>query len=216
MLYSKMKSNIATRVAGRIIPVLAALWLLVSCSQPELPQLAGGTLLPEARPLTPFTLVDDHNAPFTQDSLRGQWSFAFFGYTHCPDVCPNALGALKRVETLLEADGVTPLPRVLFVSVDPARDTPDTLAGYVAYFHPAFVGVTGEDAELKLLTRQLGILYGRSPDSSNDKDYVVDHSAAIILFNPEGHYQALFGIPHDPQKIAADFVAIRDWYEASQ
>ncbi|TCK18788.1 protein SCO1/2 [Thiogranum longum] len=210
-----LNSNITTRVAGRIIPVLAALWLLTSCSSPEPPQLAGGTLLPTPREVVPFTLVDHHNAPFTRDSLRGQWSFAFFGYTHCPDVCPNALGMLKRVETLLEADGVTPLPRVLFVSVDPARDTPEVLASYVAYFHPAFVGVTGEDAELKRLTRQLGILYGRSPGET-DKDYLVDHSAAIILFNPEGHYQALFNVPHDPQKIAADFVAIRNWYEASR
>lgn len=206
----------AARAAGRIIPVLATLWLLTSCSQPEPPQLAGATLLPQARPLAPFTLVDDHNAPFTQDSLRGQWSFAFFGYTHCPDVCPNALGMLKRVETLLEADGVKPLPRVLFVSVDPERDTPETLASYVAYFHPAFVGVTGKDTELKRLTRQLGILYGRSPGDKDSKDYLVDHSAAIILFNPEGQYQALFNVPHDPQKIATDFVAIRNWYEASQ
>ncbi len=208
-------SNITTRVAGRIIPVLAALWLLAACSPPEPPRLAGGTLLPSSRELAPFTLVDHHNAPFTRDSLRGQWSFAFFGYTHCPDVCPNALGMLKRVETLLEADGETPLPRVLFVSVDPARDTPETLANYVSYFHPAFLGVTGEDSELKRLTRQLGILYGRSPGQENE-DYLVDHSAAIILFNPEGNYQALFGVPHDPQKIAADFVAIRNWYEASR
>jgi len=207
--------NVTTRVAKRIIPVLAALWLLASCSPPEPPQLAGGTLLPSTRALEPFTLVDDHNRPFTQDSLRGQWSFAFFGYTHCPDVCPAALGMLKHVQTLLEAAGETPLPRVLFVSVDPERDTPETLASYVAYFHPTFVGVTGKDEELKRLTQQLGIQYGRSPGGS-DRDYLVEHSAAIILFNPEGQRQALFGAPQDPEKIAADFTAIRNWYEAKQ
>ncbi len=210
-----LNSTLNSTVVRRIIPVLAALWLLASCSPPEPPQLTGATLLPQGHTLTPFTLIDDHNKPFTQDSLRGQWSFAFFGYTHCPDVCPTALGALKRVEGLLEADGVTPLPRVLFISVDPSRDTPETLASYVAYFHPAFVGVTGEDKELKGLTQQLGIRYGRSA-SGNDKDYEVEHSAAIILFNPEGHYQAVFGMPHDPDKMATDFMAIRHWYEASQ
>ena len=207
--------NVTNCVARRIIPVLAALLLLASCGPPQAPQLAGGTLLNPASALAPVTLTDHHNKPFTQDSLGGQWSFAFFGYTHCPDVCPNALGMLKRVQTLLETAGETPLPRVLFVSVDPTRDTPETLASYVSYFHPSFVGVSGKDEELKRLTRQLGILYGRSPGGS-DKDYLVDHSAAIILLNPEGHYQAVFGMPHDPEKIAADFVAIRNWYEESQ
>ena len=207
--------NVTTRAAKRIIPVLAALWLLASCSPPGPPQLAGGTLLPAARTLEPFTLIDQHNQPFTQDSLPGQWSFAFFGYTHCPDVCPTALGKLKRVQTLLKAAGVTPLPRVLFVSLDPERDTPEVLAGYVSAFHPTFVGLTGKDKVLKPLTRQLGIQYDRAPGGS-DTDYQINHSAAIFLFNPQGRYQALFGAPQDPEKIAADFTAICNWYEATR
>ncbi len=210
-----LKLNITTRAARRIIPVLATLWLLASCSPPEPPPLAGATLMPSARALAPFSLINHHGQPFTQDALRGRWSFAFFGYTHCPDVCPNALGMLKRVQTLLEAANEEPLPQVLFVSVDPERDTPEVLAGYVSYFHPTFVGVTGKDEELLRLTRQLGILYGKSPGGSGD-DYLVDHSGAIVLLNPEGHYQALFSMPHDPDKIATDFVKIRSWYENSQ
>lgn len=207
--------NVTTCVARRIIPVLATLWLLASCSPPQPAQLAGGTLLPSPLELSPFTLIDHNNKPFTQDSLRGQWNFVFFGYTHCPDVCPNALGMLKRVQGLLETAGETPLPRVLFVSVDPARDDPETLASYISYFHPSFTGLSGEDEELMRLTRQLGILYGRAPGGS-DEDYLVDHSAAIILLNPEGHFQAVFGMPHDPEKIAADFIAVRNWYEENQ
>jgi len=210
-----LNSNTATCVARRIIPILATLWLLASCSPPEPPRLTGATLLPSARTLTPFTLVDHHNAPFTQDALRGQWSFVFFGYTHCPDVCSNALGILKRVETLLEADGETVLPRVLFVGIDPPRDTPETLARFVSGFHPSFVGVTGEKEELKRLTRQLGILYERSTGDI-DENYQVDHSAAIILINPEGRYQALFSMPQDPEKMVTDFNAIRRWYKASR
>ncbi len=209
-----MKMNVTTRVARRIIPVLAALWLLASCGAPQPPQLEGATLLQPDRRLAEFSLVDHHGEAFTQDALKGHWSLAFFGYTHCPDVCPNALGMLKRVQSLLEARG-EPLPRVLFVSVDPERDTPQTLAAYVAYFHPSFVGISGQDAQLQRLTRQLGILYGRAPGGEGDS-YLVDHSAAIILFNPEGHYQALFNVPHDPQRIASDFLAIRNWYEASR
>jgi len=201
--------NVTTRVARRIIPVLATLWLLVSCSPAEPPPLAAGTLLPAARMLAPFTLVDHHQQPFTQDALLGKWSFAFFGYTHCPDVCPNALAMLKRVQILLEAAGETPLPQVLFVSVDPERDSPEILASYVSYFHPTFVGVTGKDEELMRLTRQLGILYGKSPGDSKD-NYLLDHSGAIILLNPQGDYQALFSMPHDAEKIAADFIKIRN------
>ncbi len=210
-----LKRNVTTRAAKRIIPVLAALWLLVSCSQPKPPQLAGGTLLPAARALQAFTLVDHHNQPFTQDALAGQWSFVFFGYTHCPDICPTALGKLKRVLTRLEATGETPLPRVLFVSLDPERDTPAVLAGYVSAFHPDFVGVTGKAAQLRRLTGQLGIHYERS-DSGSDKDYQLNHSAAIFLFNPRGRYQALFSAPQDPEKIVKDFTAIRHWYEANR
>jgi len=210
-----IKTNVTTRVARSIIPVLAAVWLLVSCTPPQPPQLASATLLQPGRELAAFSLVDHHGKPFTQDALRGQWSLAFFGYTHCPDVCPNALGMLKRVQSLLDDAGEAPLPRVLFISVDPERDTPAQLATYVSYFHPTFVGITGRDEQLKRLTRQLGILYGRSP-GNDDNGYRVDHSAAIILFNPAGYYQALFGAPHDAKKIATDFVAIRNWYRANQ
>jgi len=211
-----LKLNVTTRAAKRIIPVLAVLWLLASCSQPEPPQLAGGTLLPSTRTLKPFTLVDHHKQPFTQDSLSGQWSFVFFGYTHCPDICPTALGKLKHVQTLLKvADRKAPPAQVVFISLDPARDTPTVLARYVSAFDPGFVGVTGKDAQLKHLTSQLGVHYERSPGGS-DGDYQLTHSAAVFLFNPQGRYQALFSAPQDPEKIARDFTAIRHWYAASR
>lgn len=199
-----------------IIPMLLAAVLLSACSQPQPPQLKQGTLLPSAKAIADFQLTDQHGKPFTRNNLMGKWSFAFFGYTHCPDVCPTALSMLAQVMKKLEKDStLDTLPQVIFVSVDPERDTPELLAQYLPYFNPDFVGVTGDPQQLLLLTRQLGIMYGKAPGDDAD-DYLVDHSASIILFDPNGNFLALFGMPHDPDLIAQDFVAIKNYYEATQ
>ena len=198
-----------------IIPMLLAAVLLSACSPPQPPQLKQGTLLPSAKAIADFQLTDQHGKPFTRNNLVGKWSFAFFGYTHCPDVCPTSLSMLAQVMKKLEKDStLDTLPQVIFVSVDPERDTPELLAQYLPYFNPDFIGVTGDPQQL-LLTRQLGIMYGKVPGDNAD-DYLVDHSASIILFDPDGNFLALFGMPHDPDLIAQDFVAIKNYYEASQ
>ena len=199
-----------------IIPMLLAAVLLSACSPPQPPQLKQGTLLPSAKAIADFQLTDQHGKPFTRNNLVGKWSFAFFGYTHCPDVCPTSLSMLAQVMKKLEKDStLDTLPQVIFVSVDPERDTPELLAQYLPYFNPDFIGVTGDPQQLLLLTRQLGIMYGKVPGDNAD-DYLVDHSASIILFDPDGNFLALFGMPHDPDLIAQDFVAIKNYYEASQ
>ena len=201
---------------ARIIPLLLVAALLAACSPPQPPQLQQGTLLPSAKAIAGFRLVDQNGDTFTLENLKNQWTFVFFGYTQCPDVCPTSLSMLGQMMRLLEKDpSLKTLPRGLFVSVDPERDTPELLAKFVPYFHPDFTGVTGSQEELQKLTRQLGILYMKSADGSED-NYLVDHSAAIILFDPDGKFHALFGMPHDPKLIASDFVMIRDYYEATQ
>ena len=199
-----------------IIPMLLAAVLLSACSPPQPPQLKQGTLLPSAKAIADFQLTDQHGKPFTRNNLVGKWSFAFFGYTHCPDVCPTSLSMLAQVMKKLEKDStLDTLPQVIFISVDPERDTPELLAQYLPYFNPDFIGVTGDPQQLLLLTRQLGIMYGKVP-AENADDYLVDHSASIILFDQDGNFLALFGMPHDPDLIAQDFVAIKNYYEASQ
>lgn len=199
-----------------IIPMLLAAVLLSACSPPQPPQLKQGTLLPSAKAIADFQLTDQHGKPFTRNNLVGKWSFAFFGYTHCPDVCPTSLSMLAQVMKKLEQnDNLDTKPQVVFVSVDPERDTPELLAQYLPYFNPDFIGVTGDPQQLLLLTRQLGIMYGKAPGDDAD-DYLVDHSASIILFDPDGNFLALFGMPHDPDLIAQEFVAIKNYYEASQ
>jgi protein SCO1/2 len=201
---------------ARIIPLLLAAALGSACTPPEPPRLQQATLLASPKPIADFELVDQHGAPFTLQNLRGHWTFAFFGYTQCPDVCPTSLAMLGQVMRTLEKDpAIDEMPRGLFVSVDPERDTPAQLAQFVPYFYPDFIGATGDPQQLLTLTRQLGILYLKTPGTGAD-DYLVDHSAAIVLFNPDGEYHALFNVPHEPAKIASDFVKIKSYHAATR
>jgi protein SCO1/2 len=196
--------------------MLLATVLLAACSRPQPPQLNQGTLLPAPKPVTEFQLTDHRGQPFNLENLKDNWTFVFFGYTHCPDVCPTSMTMLAQVQRKLEQrDGLDKLPQVVFVSVDPERDTTALLSQFVPYFHPAFIGASGDEQNTLNLTRQLGILYGKAEGSTAD-DYLVDHSAAIVLLDPDGAFRAVFGIPHDPGSIAGDFIAIKKYYEATQ
>ncbi len=202
-----------------LLPIIAALLgalLLAGCGAPEPPALKQATLLPVAKAVTAFQLADQSGRPFTLENLKDRWTLAFFGYTHCPDVCPTSMAMLGQVQRDLEkAPNAGELPQVVFFSVDPERDTPELLASFVPYFHKSFIGVTGDAGEILKLTRQLGIIYGKVEGSGSD-DYLVDHSAAIILFDPEGRFRALFNVPHKPEYIVADLQAIKQYYEATR
>ncbi len=199
-----------------IIPVLLGALLLTACSAPEPPELKQATLLPSPKPIADFQLTDQAGRPFTLDDLKDRWTLAFFGYTHCPDVCPTSMAMLAQVQRQLANNpDAGELPQVVFFSVDPERDTPELLASFVPYFHDSFIGVTGDAAQVLKLTRQLGIIYGKVEGSGSD-DYLVDHSAAIILFDPEGRFRALFNVPHQPEYIVTDLQAIKQYYEATR
>lgn len=166
------------------------------------------TLLPELRTLPSFELTDQQGNRFDNRRLLGKWTLLDFGYTHCPDICPTTLAELAQVDQLLNQSPSNPPHQIAFVSVDPARDTPERLAEYVAYFDPAFIGVTGSDEALRALTRPLGILYEKVKTTDSAMDYVMDHSASIVLLDPQGRYRALFSPPHDAAIMAQDILAI--------
>jgi protein SCO1 len=166
------------------------------------------TVLSEPLNVPAFTLIDQQGSPFTEKELRGHWSFLFFGYTYCPDICPTTLAILAQTDKLLRDQKVSPHPRVIFVSVDPPRDTPQKLANYVSYFNPAFLGITGEEEQLRALSRPLGIAYQFAPGTENTENYLIDHSASILLINLEGQVQAIISPPHEPATIAEDYQKI--------
>ena len=138
--------------------------------------------------------------------FEGQWDVVFFGFTHCPDICPATMTVLGQAKRELEAQGREPLPRVVLVSVDPERDTPEAMARYVAYFGDGNLGLTGELDELSKLTSALGIFFQKT--GSEDGAYGVDHSAVVLVINPQGRLKALFTAPHDVANLVHDLPLI--------
>lgn len=167
------------------------------------------------RTISSFELTDHNGKTFTQDSLKGNWSFLFFGYTNCPDVCPNTLSAMNVMATTLEKNQPDKVvPRFIMVSVDPERDTVEVLSKYIPYFNNSFIGLTGNSSQqIDAITKQFGIPYFISKKSPNDTEYEVQHSGAILLVNPQGNLHALFSAPHDPAKLISEFNLIRYIHE---
>ncbi|TDJ23455.1 MAG: SCO family protein [Gammaproteobacteria bacterium] len=165
------------------------------------------TVLRDAKPLPKFVLEDHFGNGFTNKNLKNQWSFVFFGYTHCPDVCPTTLALLNQVDQVLKKEKGIILPKTIFISVDPERDTIEQLTDYVPYFNPEFIGVTGSMENLQVLTKSLGIAFGNEGDADN-VDYEVFHSTRIMLIDPEVRLKALFSFPHDVNQIVSDYIKI--------
>lgn len=177
----------------------------------EPPVALQNILLPEARPLKPFALTDHNGQPLGLAQLKGQWSFVFFGYTHCPDICPTTLGTLKGVAMKLDAQPLPGKTRFLFVSVDPQRDTLPHLKEYIGYFHQDFIAATGERTEIDNLARQLGAMYMFEGDTQKD-DYIVNHSASVALVNPQGQWVARFNPPHTVKQFSSHYQQLRDYF----
>jgi len=168
-------------------------------------------ILDPARKIGIPELKKDDNSAFTQQDLSGHWTLVFFGYTNCPDICPITLNELAQAKKLSEQKSGDTFPQVLFVSVDPERDTVDILRNYVRYFDPSFTGLTGEDKMLQALTLQMGVVYMKTPAEPKSKDnYLVDHSAAILLLNPAGELQAYLQPPHSAENILNNVQAVID------
>ncbi|MCG9712846.1 SCO family protein [Shewanella insulae] len=144
------------------------------------PELLTSYRYPQQRPLSPFELTDQNGKAFTNVQLKDKWNLFFVGYTSCPDVCPTTLGKLAAAYRQLE--GVVDL-QVVFLSVDPARDTQKKLKDYIDFFNPNFVAVTATHSQLQPLTRELGFVYTMVGDGDN---YQVDHSASMVLISPDG------------------------------
>jgi protein SCO1 len=164
----------------------------------QAPQLTSGTWLPQPRPVPEVSLVDQSGQPFTAQNLKGHPTLVFFGFTHCPDVCPTTLARLAQV---VKAANVPDL-KVLLVSVDPERDTPALLERYVHAFSPDFGGVTGKPEEIERLAREFGVAIAKVDMGGGQ--YTVDHSAVVFLLNRQGQRVALFTPPYEITPVAAD------------
>lgn len=173
-----------------------------------------GTILSPARKISIPALTKDSGETFSMDDLTGHWSLFFFGYTHCPDICPVTMGVVSQAKKIATENNHM-FPEVVFVSVDPERDTVEMLTDYVRYFDKDFVGVTGEANLIKALTLQMSVVYMIIPadndagaETKDGSTYTVDHSSALLLLNPEGKLVAFFNQPHDAKTILKDFQTV--------
>jgi protein SCO1/2 len=192
-------------LAGALAGVLVAHLLRNRAAAP--PPLERATLYAERRALPAFELIDQARAPFGPARMRGRWTFLFFGFVNCPDVCPTTLAMLADVRARIATASAGDVPQVVLVSVDPGRDTPPVLAQYVAHFDPSFTGVTGDPAAIETLTRALGVAVAVGAPA-DDGSYAVDHTAAIFLVDPAGRVAALFNTPHEARAIVRDYLKI--------
>ena len=168
-------------------------------------------------------MLDNNNNQFTKESFIGKWSLVFFGYSKCPDVCPTELYLLSAVLKRLQNENKI-LPQVVFISLDPKRDTVSTLKTYVEHFHPKFIGVTGQQDQIDKLVRKMGVIYEKvyeqdgkyqvivndSIPKEYENSYLVNHSARIHIVNPAGKLFGVFASPHNVDNIANDIATLQN------
>ena len=187
-----------------VAAVLAGAYLANRLQPPA--TVAFATVLPDPNPVPAFSLLDQHGNAVDERVFKGQWDLVFFGFTHCPDICPMTLQVLAAAKQQLADAGQTPLPRIVLVSVDPERDTPDLLGQYVDYFGTGNLGLTGSLDNIQQLTDGLGIFFAKQP--ADGDNYNVDHSAAVLVIDPNGGFHAVFGGPHVIENYVHDLPII--------
>lgn len=175
------------------------------------PSVASFNLLPTPRILPPFSLQQSDGTLLTGDELKGHWTVVFLGFTHCPDVCPTTLaqlaGAQKRWASLPEASR----PRVLFVSADPDRDSPKLTGDYAHAFHADTLAATAPLPQLEAFARSLSLVFMKSPGASGKPDdYTIDHSAALVMLDPQARMAGVVQPPFDVKGIAADLAKLTE------
>ncbi|WP_237445669.1 SCO family protein [Sinobacterium norvegicum] len=173
----------------------------------------GAVVLQKPRHFEMDTLVDQYGNPFDAKRFEGQWTMVFFGYTYCPDICPTTLAMLTKFKGLIADERFSDNLQVVLVSVDPARDTPEKLKPYMAYFDEEFVGITGEFFSVHRFASSLNAAFNKRMISPNPDEYLVDHSGNIALINPRGDYHAFFLPPFDPGKLRLLYRSIRGDYD---
>jgi protein SCO1/2 len=185
-------------VLGLAVAIAAGLgWMRFAAPVPPVGNLAGASLGGA------FTLIDQNGRTVREADFAGRWRLMYFGYGFCPDVCPTDLALLGRGLKAFEAADPDRAAKVapIFITIDPARDTPAVLKPFVAAFHPRLVGLTGTPQQIAAVTKAYGV-YAKRADTSDPDYYLMDHSAMVYLFGPDG--RAIAFLPH--QGLSAEAV----------
>lgn len=212
-------ARLGTAAAYGLVVILCFLtgYLLLPSPEPEIGRRADleRIRLPKPVPVGDFSLMEiGSGGVYGRERLLGQWTLMYFGYSHCPDVCRPTLALLADLRRAMETwPGWSDRLETVFVTIDPARDSPQVLRGYLP---GGVLGLTGSEREIARLTTQLGIMHLRSEPDAEGR-YRVDHPATILVIDPSAHLRAGFPFPHDGvalrdqlARIARDFHAPGD------
>ena len=207
-----MKSKPPLPVIGAMLVALVAIaiatwivWRNISGDDPKSGNRVSGTTATTVNIGGPFNLVDHRGRRVSDASFRGRYMLIYFGYGYCPDVCPTELATMGSALDALagQADAIQPV----FITIDPARDTPDFLADYVAQFHPRLVGLSGTADEIAVAAKAYRVFYARSRsgDSAGDAtDYLMDHTSAIVVLDPQRRPLLMFPYGVTAEQMADD------------
>ncbi|HEX6396516.1 MAG TPA: SCO family protein [Steroidobacteraceae bacterium] len=190
-----------------LVAALAGVYVARMLNQPAVPSLESGTSLPQPRVLPEFNLVDTQGQGASPAALRGHPTLVFFGFTHCPDVCPTTLALLANVQKqAAQQDPSVAGVKVALISVDPERDTPAQLGSYIASFHGDFIGLTGDASEIVKATRAFGVAAARVDLGGGN--YTMDHSAAVFALDSQARIVAVFTPPLSAAALARDLARL--------
>lgn len=188
------------------ILLIAALVIYFGIIRPRPSIEISGILMDKPIEIAEFHFIDNHNRAFTKDTIKNHWTFLFFGFTHCELICPNTMVLLNKMYKILEHDlPKKNLPQVVFISIDPQRDSIDQINRFINSFNPNFSGARAGIDETNLLEKQLHIIVNKFQEKIQSKNYTFTHSMDILLLNPEAKVQAYFSYPYQPQQIAKDY-----------
>lgn len=168
----------------------------------------GVFILPTPRDIAPFELTDHKGQPFDRERLTGKWTFMFFGFTHCPDICPTTMSEMGQADAAIRQLGAELANRFqgVLVTVDPERDSAQILGPYAEAFSDRFLGVRGDIKTTALLAQQVNTAFAKLP--TEDGGYTMDHSGHIVLINPHGHYHGFIKLPHTAETITLAFQSL--------
>ena len=173
---------------------------------------ANGLVFENPRPISTFQLIDFDEGTFSVDRLTDRWSFVYFGYSTCGQICTETLTELQHlILALASQDNAQPI-QVVFVTVNPGHDKASRLKAYLREFDSTFIGITGDINTLAFFAAELAAPFTLDAGESN----ALNHSNSIMLINPSAALQAVLAPPHDAQRLLADFGAIVRWWETSR
>ncbi|HJD56243.1 MAG TPA: SCO family protein [Rickettsia endosymbiont of Pyrocoelia pectoralis] len=193
------KHVIQVIIGGSLLIGVAAIYVLLTVKTPEKP-LAGQVNIYEDNVQIggDFELIDQDGEVFNSDKLKGKLSLIYFGFTGCPDICPTSLNKITEIITVLGNHNLDVVP--VFITIDPARDTPQMLKEYLKHFHPKFIGLTGSDAQIKEVAEKFKVYYARV-DEGNNSNYMLDHSSFTYLMDKNGKYLKHFYLDSSPMEV---------------